>query len=160
MSRFDSEEFDRMFKLSKNDDIYEDIPDIPGDEEEMEAEVKEFAAMMGETPVKEKVFVAAPVNRSGRCPCCNENWDGGDIFEELSKLDIFFMIPKEAKKMAEKYGWTEWEKKRFSNVIGVEFEKHLQKTNMVQCPKCRHVFNVVTGQHFRSLNEARNNLYE
>jgi hypothetical protein len=147
MSRFDSEEFDRMFKLNEEDDIYEDIPVDDPEEDNL--------------PIaKEKVFVTAPVDRSGRCPCCNENWDGGDILEQLSKLDIFFMIPKEAKKMAEKYGWTEWEKKRFSNVIGVEFEKHLQKTNMVQCPKCRHVFNVVTGQHFRSLNEARNNLYE
>jgi len=65
MSRFDSEEFDRMFNLSKNDDIYEDIPDIPGDEEEMEAEVKEFAAMMGETPVGK-----------GLCCCsCEQEWE-------------------------------------------------------------------------------------
>ena len=147
----DDADFKDFFNTKEGEGILERMED-----KVLKKEIENFA----QEKTYKKIFVEAPVNRHGSCPNCEDDWDGGDIYDELFKLDVFFMKPKETKLMAEKYGWTPENKKHFSNVIGVEFEKHEEKTNLIQCPNCRHVFNVLTGQHFVNLNEARNNLYE
>lgn len=119
----------------------------------------------------------APLDRHGDCPNCKASWDGGDIYETLSMMDIHIAKPpSDVLKLAEQFGWTKENKKRFSNIISHEIEsstytttndinskaskKITVSTTFYQCPKCLHAFIPLTGKHFDSLNEARNSLYE
>lgn len=141
--------------LQENPDLLNKIAD-EGLKEELAAFAEE------KDPPK---YVPIPIDRNGECPNCEEDWDGGDMFEQLKRLDIFVLDHKEAEKAAMKYGWTPENAKRFSHVISLQFSTNeVNNTSRVydfiECPQCRHVFNIETGQEFMNKNEARNSLYE
>lgn len=98
------------------------------------------------------------IDRLGDCPKCGSNWDNGDIYQYLAKLDVFVM--KSAQEViveARKYGWTPENQKKLSRVIGIEVS---DKLNFFQCPDCLTVFNSETGEKFETINAARVNYGE
>lgn len=82
------------------------------------------------------------IDRYGECPNCQVSWDGGNILQEMIKLDILIGETYEnILSMANKnYGYTVENQKRFSNLISREL-KDETKTIVYQCPECRQVFN-------------------
>jgi Zn-finger nucleic acid-binding protein len=70
------------------------------------------------------------VSKGDSCPECGEMWDKGDIFEYFleqknnpeSEGHNYYKDKtlKEIKETASSYGWSKKDKKRFSNLIGVE----------------------------------------
>lgn len=95
------------------------------------------------------------MNKLGVCPHCNTDWDGGDIYEVIVKLDVYtHKNAKEIKLLAESFGWSEFDKKHFTNVTvhTIEGITYFKCHNM----KCGYVFNSETGEEFDSLNSAKN----
>lgn len=109
--------------------------------------------------MEKNLNLEVPIDRYGVCPNCNENWDGGNILHSLRDLDINMgkSIP-DVMKLAEQFGWTSTNEKRFSTLIGIVFD--VKKEDFCQCPGCKHVWNLNTGMHYSSTNEARNSLYQ
>lgn len=95
-----------------------------------------------------------PINRHGQCPNCEHGWDGGDIVQELSKLDLFKgNSQQEMLKIAGNYGYTETNPTRFSKLESVELP-NMGSSAFWRCPKCRHVWDKITNHHYVSLNQA------
>lgn len=91
----------------------------------------------------------------GKCPNCKATWDGGDILEELKKLDIHMGRPeKEILELASHFGYTKENKKRFTRVIHNEIRGEHDGVSFTQCPLCKHVWNRFTGLHFPTLQEG------
>jgi len=66
------------------------------------------------------------------CPNCNISFDGGDIYEKISKT-----FPEKSHdeliEYCSHYGWMPENKKNFSNIIHV---KELGYGGYWQCPEC------------------------
>jgi ribosomal protein L37AE/L43A len=78
-----------------------------------------------------------------KCPKCNANWDGGDIYEVLFKRtkdseDCYIGYePEQIELIAKEYGWTKENPVRFQRLITV---KRRNGSNCWQCPDCKHYF--------------------
>ncbi len=59
------------------------------------------------------------ISAYGYCPRCNNNWDNGDIFKFLKKINPN-LSDEELIKKSNYYGWTIENKKRFSKLKLVE----------------------------------------
>lgn len=92
-----------------------------------------------------------PIDRFGKCPHCENSWRGPDIYEELLRKSVLAVSIGDAKKAAAMYGWTETDKKRFSNVITYE----LEIGTFVQCHSCGHLFNSETSEEYRSISDVK-----
>lgn len=73
------------------------------------------------------------LNAQKNCPECNANWFKGDIYETMLKQNGGNEAA--AKKSAECYGWSEENKKFFSNLVGV-YDQEADVTVAWQCPAC------------------------
>ena len=67
------------------------------------------------------------------CPKCNELWKKEDIYECMFQQ---YSCAEKAKQAAECYGWTEENKKFFSNIIGI-YDEEVDMTVAYQCPNCK-----------------------
>lgn len=95
------------------------------------------------------------LDRHGKCPNCDTSWDGGDILEHLTNMDVFTnKTPKEIEEIAtNNYGWNPVDRPRFSKLIGHD----LEEVSLMQCPniRCCHVFDKETGQEYASVIDAK-----
>lgn len=100
------------------------------------------------------------LDRFGNCPSCGTNFDGGDIYEVISKLDIHMnKSAADMLKFAEiNYGYNSVNKKHFSNLIGVTLAGSENKPlpDFWKCPHCGTIWDAETSKQFKNLNEARN----
>lgn len=72
------------------------------------------------------------------CRYCNENLDDGDIYQVLSKNDLYKNYSKdELLKIAECYGYSIDNPKHFTKVIIVQFE---DKPQIEICPFCNGIW--------------------
>ena len=108
-------------------------------------------------PVKEepKENQLPPIDRHGSCPNCEKGWDGGDILEELGKLDVFkgSKSPQQLMQIAALYGYTETNRTRFTKLLTREFPQYNSRA-FWQCPHCFHVWDKQTNFHYINLNQA------
>jgi hypothetical protein len=96
------------------------------------------------------------IDKLGECPNCKEHWDGGDIFHGLQKMSIHIhKSEKEVKELARTYGWSEDNPIHFSRTNTIEASLPLVKFIFLECPKCLHVFDSLTGKEFSSIQEAK-----
>jgi hypothetical protein len=128
--------------------------------------------------MEETMIESKPIDLHGRCPNkeCNDNWDGGDILEQLGKIEAYSSMGyNDLVKLAEQsYGYTQENKKRFSRTIAIRFVPSVAKDSYneylhtaeaassmknspdyIQCPKCRKVYDIKTGEEFNSIPEAK-----
>lgn len=97
------------------------------------------------------------------CPECNTSWDGGDIYEHF--LEAKFNPSHEQhtyykdkslediKKAASNYGWSDENKKRFSNIIGIDMSMDLNANDdeaydgisYWKCPECEIAWHSFKG---------------
>lgn len=96
------------------------------------------------------------LNRYGQCPICEFGWDAGDMFEVLSRLDVFkAKTQREILQIAqENYGYTEANKLRFSALNSIDLTGSKTGTGFWQCPRCGGVWDKVTNQYYRDLSYA------
>lgn len=94
------------------------------------------------------------MDRFGTCSNCEQNFDGGDILENVNKLGALAHHSFEAKQtFAEKgYGYLKENKKHFSNLITLELEYGL----FLQCPRCGTIWDANTDEEFKNISK----LYE
>lgn len=84
-------------------------------------------------------------HKEKNCPKCGGLWDGGDIVETLSAHELYKgKTVEEIKEMAAMYGWSESDKKRFSNLIAVDTGN--DRTEYYQCPHCNAAWDRFTGE--------------
>lgn len=96
-----------------------------------------------------------PINRFGSCPHCEIGWDGGDILQELKKMDVFKgKTDQEMMQMAAQYGYTESNRIHFSKLEGIELPAYGRA--FWRCPKCYHVWDRHNNFHYISINHALN----
>lgn len=110
------------------------------------------------------------IDRYGKCPSCSELWDGGNMVETLSHLDVFkeFTDNEILKLAINGYGYDPQNPKRFSRLVVIsvvsdkESEYSLDETptpaNFMMCPSCGNAWDINSGKHLGSLNEARKTL--
>lgn len=97
------------------------------------------------------------LNRQGQCPICEFGWDGGDILETLSTLDIFKNKSRtEMLQMAkQEYGYSETNPTRFTALNNIELKgTEYEGKSLWQCPKCSTVWDKVTSQQYKNLAAA------
>lgn len=71
------------------------------------------------------------------CPHCGTDWDAGDIYEVLQKNPYYQdKTDEEVKIIAGYYGWSEENKIRFSNIIGIEDPRIYDGVSWWACPQC------------------------
>lgn len=74
------------------------------------------------------------------CPDCGANWDAGDVYETLRNSDLYKdETDEQVRESAAHYGWSETNKVRFSNLIGL-YSIERDRTFSWQCPKCNHTW--------------------
>lgn len=102
--------------------------------------------------VKESVD-CIDVENLTECPSCKGNWDGGDIYEVLRLHTTYDKYSdEEVKKLAEDYGWSEKNKKHFSQLIGIEISELYDGVSFWECPHCNKQWkriknNLTKGYH-------------
>ena len=72
------------------------------------------------------------------CPYCNYELDDGDIYHKL-RTNVFYLVKTDAeiKELAQQYGWTPENGKRFTKRVIVQ---PFDGPQYVMCPECkRHV---------------------
>jgi hypothetical protein len=84
-----------------------------------------------------------PIDKHGKCPCCRFNLDGGDIRENLSKMDVFHHKGEEViTAMAQSYGWNEEKPTRFTKLVS----RDLGPDGLFwRCPFCGYTVDQKTG---------------
>lgn len=101
----------------------------------------------------------SPLDKYSDCPNCHFNWDGGNMLETLSKLDIFSgKSITELRQIASTYGWTPENQARFSNVIIITLGVAPlvpEEITFYQCPGCKYIFEPITGRDYSSLTQAK-----
>lgn len=98
-----------------------------------------------------------PIDKYGKCPNCETDWNKGDIHKVLSNINMFaHKTDYDISKIAQNYGWTEFNKGNFSSLklIEVEDKKIAQCSNI----RCGHFFDLETGNEFVNLLDAYNNI--
>lgn len=100
------------------------------------------------------------IDRLGLCPNCQFNWEGDDIFHSLSLMKVnISKSTKDIEKLANEYGWTLENNKKFSFAISMTVSNYDNKSiDLVECPNCRSVFNVDTGEKYLHRYEAKSKL--
>lgn len=97
-----------------------------------------------------------PINRHGSCPNCEKGWDGGDILEELKKMDVFkAKTDQEMLQIASNYGYTTSNPLRFTKLETIEMP--IEQRNFWRCPHCLHVWDKITNKHYVNLQQGLNN---
>lgn len=78
------------------------------------------------------------------CPHCGFELDDGEIYENL-KDNIFYrhLSEEELLKVAQQYGWTKENKKRFTNRVTVKPVDGTPK--FVKCPYCNKHLETITS---------------
>ena len=93
------------------------------------------------------------INRVGNCPNpgCNKSWDGGDIKEEVAKMDVYmFRSAEEIEEIAKNhYGWTPENPKHFS--LAIHHSDPSNDIDALECPFCRSVYETETGLFYGTL---------
>ena len=83
------------------------------------------------------------------CPSCNAQWKGEDIYENLRSLPSHAnKSDAEVKESAEMYGWTEENKKTYSNLIRVQVRGEYDGTLLWQCPDCKTYYGRFSGNEY------------
>jgi len=96
----------------------------------------------------------------GNCPQCEKSWDGGDILEEMKKLEIYFgrtdaYIEKKAESY---YGYSQTHKRRFSHLM----TNRLPHSSLAHytCPYCKSTFEESSKTNsiivYKNIYDARN----
>lgn len=85
------------------------------------------------------------ITAKGFCPKCKISWDGGDILEELGKLErLKHLNENEIKTMAEELGWTKDNEKRFTKLVffqlPINHPQYFDEIDYYLCPGCRATF--------------------
>lgn len=94
------------------------------------------------------------IDKYGKCPRCEENWNAGDIKTVLSKLSIFaHKSDYELSQIATKYGWSEFDKTNFSKASSVILEDGRE---IFKCPniRCGHLFDSKTEKEYSSIYDV------
>lgn len=98
-----------------------------------------------------------PIDKLGKCPHCNKDWDGGDIYDVLASMGVnVIKSQKDVEELAKGYGWTPENKLHFSNTNTIEIDHPLMKEVFYQCNKCNYVYEALTGKEYRNIQEAKN----
>ena len=95
------------------------------------------------------------MNKNGLCPNCGIDWDMGDIKSVLEGVEIFSEKSKtDMNKIAGMYGWTEFNKGNFSNLLLVTVAD--METNIAKCPniRCNHCFDIASGDEYANEEDA------
>lgn len=98
-----------------------------------------------------------PINKQHSCPECQANWQGDDIFNHLTKMDLYVnKTPREMEVIAGYYGWTPENKLTFSLLKKIEIPELAGGMTFYQCPneKCLKVFESKTSEMYPSLRDA------
>lgn len=91
------------------------------------------------------------LDKLGSCPSCNMKWHGGDIHENIMKMDVFTGRDyKHTLAIAGKLGYTPNNKTNFTKV---KVHELLDGTILLECPniRCGHVFNMNTEEEYDSM---------
>lgn len=94
------------------------------------------------------------INKYGQCPNCKEEWNQGDIKQNISKLSLFgYKSDYEMSKIAGNYGWKEFSKTNFSRVSSIITEDGRE---LYKCPniRCGYIFDSETEEEFDCLSDA------
>lgn len=91
-------------------------------------------------------------DRYDKCPHCGTSWDGGNIKQALANMDINIFKHEQANKMADAFGYTDDNQKKFTNTIGIQ----IGEDHYFQCPSCRRIWDVV-GDQYNSIKEIYEN---
>jgi hypothetical protein len=91
----------------------------------------------------------------GNCPHCNKDWDGGDIMENLMKMDCFMNIGQTALELIAigNYGWTRENGKKFSLAVLHTIEGKVY----AECPSCLSVFELISGERYPNIHLTKVN---
>jgi len=93
------------------------------------------------------------IDRLGTCPCCGASWNGGDILDQIKKLDVFtHTAPSDIVKVARSMGWSEENKTSFTKLVVYEVDGIV----VLEChnDRCKHVF-TADGVDMGSMTEYR-----
>jgi pyrrolidone-carboxylate peptidase len=94
------------------------------------------------------------LDRLGNCPNCGAKWDGGDVMEQLSKLDTLTHVNEdEIKKLARSMGWTEENKTRFTKLMVKDYRDSI----VLVCLNCGTGYSAVTGEKITINNQTEEN---
>lgn len=114
---------------------------------------------------QEVVTHTTPLDRYGKCPNCQAEWDGGDILNNLRRLQVLSeKTEEELVNIAfQGFGYQKSNPKNFSRVIAISvvpvepngINPHTTP-NLYMCPECRQVWDALTGKHYGSLFMAKN----
>lgn len=100
------------------------------------------------------------LDKYGKCPNCNEDWNSGDIKKVVENINMFaHKTDYEVGKIAQSYGWTEFNKGSFSSLKIIHTDN---SKDVGQCPniRCGHFFDLDTANEYCSINDAINNINE
>ena len=89
----------------------------------------------------------SPPNRYGKCPCCNAQWDGGVIKDAIRAMDLVQFRDDLLSKIANEYGYSDENQKRFTNTIGIQ----IGGDHYFQCPSCRKIWEANSGVQYSSI---------
>lgn len=86
--------------------------------------------------------MSAKLDHHGRCPECNADWAGGDIFEILRQQD--WCKDKSDEELRQDIKTWYGPPYKFSRLVGVELSRdhpeHYDGVSYWQCPDCKHQF--------------------
>lgn len=94
------------------------------------------------------------LDKHGNCPACGRDWNGGDVLEEISKIELLInTTDKELVTAAESFGWETENKVRFSKVktIQIEDKTYFQCHNI----RCGTIFDAETGERYESMYDIK-----
>jgi hypothetical protein len=93
------------------------------------------------------------IDKHGKCPACNGEWDDGDVAEVVSRLSVFVNSTEEVIENAIKtFGYTPENRVRFSKVITIQVgDKTYYQCNKIRCSR---LFNIETEKQYLSLWDA------
>jgi hypothetical protein len=84
------------------------------------------------------------LDKFGKCPTCGCNWNGGDIKEHISKMQVFHSRTEgELMQIAASYGWTPQNPIRFTKLVNVNRGPNKMYW---RCPSCRDTYDQITGE--------------
>lgn len=98
------------------------------------------------------MIMECTLNKNGRCPNCNTNWDGGAIFDSFRHQAAYRTLndAELCELISEFYGNAA---ERWSRLVGIEIQGRYDGVSLWQCPDCQHTWDADSVQFLTSDDE-------